>query len=332
MKPTDRLSFVSRSPAGLRAAAALCAALTLCIAALSGCGRTPGATGQIDMGLVKQIRNELGQGAGGGAASAATRGTPTGWATLKGRFVLDGAAPAMQPIVMLNNKDMCPPAKTETLVVGSGGGIRDMLIFLDDKIPDDSAEPQPLWTHASYNLSAAASAAAGELLPQQQPQVVFDQKECRFLDHVFAMRSNQLLLIKNSDPFGHNTNLKTQDAARPFDKTIPPGSSAVHEPGGAEGRPFPVSCAIHPWMSAKMIIRDNPYFFVTRDDGVFEIRNIPAGVDLEFRIWQEQSNFLKQIKIGGKPENLSSGRYKVNLDPDEVLDLGDVMIDLAQFQ
>jgi hypothetical protein len=214
----------------------------------------------------------------------------------------------------------------ETVVVGPDGAIRDVLIFLDDQIPNDSGDAQPLWTHPSYNLAAATTTAAADLLPQQRPMLEYDQKNCRFLNHVFAMRSDQTLLIKNSDPFGHNTSLKPQDKARPFDLTIPPGSSTQYQPGGAERRPFPVACAIHPWMSARMIVRDNPYFFVTGDDGRFEIRNLPAGVDLSFRIWQEQGNFLKEVNVGGEVKKLPGNKYTLKLEADEVHDLGDVKV------
>jgi hypothetical protein len=298
-----------------------------------GCGQSGPPRPSLDMSLVNSLRAELGDGAlgGGGGASAASRGTPTGWATIKGTFRLTGgAAPAMPAIQMPNNKDMCPPAKLETLVVGGGGGIRDVLIYLDGNIPDDSGESAPLWTNPMYNLAANAGTDPASLLPQQRQQVVFDQKNCRFLDHVFAFRSDQALEIKNSDPFGHNTNLKPQDSARPFDKTIPPGSSTVYEPGGAEKRPFPVACAIHPWMAARMIICPNPYFAITDENGAFEIRGVPAGVDLEFRIWQEQANYLKEIIVNGKPpEKLSSGKYKLKLENDEVRNL-DVEVDVAK--
>lgn len=298
---------------------------------ITGCGGPSASNGKVDATLVNRIESKSGGAAGGAAGGVETLGTPTGWATLKGRFVVQGTPPAASPIPMGENKDMCPPAKTEVVVTGSGGELRNVLLYLDDDIPDDSGEAQPLWTHPSYNLANNAEAAPDTLLPQQRQEVVFDQKNCRFLDHVFAFRSNQGLRIVNSDPFGHNTNLKPRDKARPFDQTIPPGASTVYEPGGPEKRPFPVSCAIHPWMSARMIIRDNPYFAVTGEDGTFEIRNIPAGVKLSFRVWQEGANYLEDVTVNGQQTEWSKGKLEVTLDPDEVRNL-DVLVNASAFQ
>lgn len=306
----------------LAAAAAFCA-----VAALAGCGRSGPPRPTLDMSLVKQIRSELGEGGGGGASAGAAKGTPTGWATIKGAVRLTGSAPTMAVIPMPNNKDMCPANKYETLVVGPGGGIQDALIYLDTKIPDDSGDPEPLWTNPMYNLAANAGKPPEDLLPQQRQEVVFDQKGCRFLNHVFAMRVDQKLDIRNSDPFGHNTALKPQEGARPFDKTIPPGGNAIYEPGGAVKRPFPVACAIHPWMSANMLVCANPYFAVTDQNGAFEIQNLPTGVELEFRIWQQAGN-IKTITLNGETVELKGGKLKRTLEKDEVWN---IEINISEF-
>jgi hypothetical protein len=310
---------------------AVLASLTA-VLAMAGCSKPQTDTnGVVDPTLVSTIEATLVEGASGGASAAETLGTPIGWATIKGRFVVRGNPPAPQPINMGENKDMCPPANTETVVVGPGGELRNVLVYLEDKIPDDSAEANPVWTHPDYDISKHAGTPPEDLLPQQRAEVEFDQKNCRFQDHAFAFRSNQTLRILNSDPFGHNTNLKTQDRARPFDQTIPAGASAAYTPGGTEKRPFPVSCAIHPWMSARMIIRDNPYFAVSKQDGTFEIQNVPAGVDLTFRVWQEGANYLEGVEVNGEKKPWPKGRLELKLDPDEIRNL-EVVVDASAFE
>ena len=99
----------------------------------------------------------------------------------------------------------------------------------------------------------------------------------------------------NSDPVGHNTNIAGGGTAATINATIPAAKSyAMYEPGGESPEPFAVSCSIHPWMSAQMIVRDSPYFAVTKPDGTFEIANVPAGVPLEFRVWQEKSKIPRK--------------------------------------
>ncbi|MEQ8785873.1 MAG: hypothetical protein RIC55_06225 [Pirellulaceae bacterium] len=307
--------------------------LAAVVLAVAGCGSPQTASnGAIESSLVSKIDATLGGGGGAVAASAAeTLGTPDGWATIKGRFIVRGNPPAGTPISMGENKDMCPPATTETVVVGPGGELRNVLIYLEDDIPDDSAEAEPLWTHADYDIAKNADKPADELLPQQRAEVEFDQKNCRFLDHMFAFRSNQAMKILNSDPFGHNTNLETKDKARPFNQTIPAGGSVVYEPGGTEKRPFPVSCAIHPWMSARMIIRENPYFAVSKEDGTFEIRNVPSGVKLGFRVWQEGAEYLEDVELNGEKTTWSKGKLELQLDDGEVRNL-DVVVDASAFE
>jgi hypothetical protein len=159
----------------------------------------------------------------------------------------------------------------------------------------------------------------------------FDQKNCVFLTHMFAMRSKQKAKILNSDPVGHNTNIQGGGRAGTINATIPSGSSATYEPGGEAPEPFGVSCAIHPWMSSRMIVRDSPYVAVTKPDGSFEIANIPAGVPVEFRVWQEKAKFLQDVSVNGKTEKWSKGRLKLTLQPDEQKELM-VVVDASAFK
>ena len=77
-------------------------------------------------------------------------------------------------------------------------------------------------------------------------------------------------------------------------------------------------------MRSYMLPLKNGYFAVTGKDGKFEIKNLPAGVPLEFQIWQEVPGGL-----GGATSNPNvrwkkqKGRFVVTLKPDtpEVLDL-----------
>ncbi len=159
----------------------------------------------------------------------------------------------------------------------------------------------------------------------------FDQKACIFLTHVFAMRSTQSVEIINSDPVGHNTNIQPNKGAQPSNNSLPANSTSVYSPGGQSPTPFPISCSIHPWMKAYMITRDNPYFAVTKADGSFEIKNVPAGVPLTFRIWQEKAGFIQEVTVNGAAETWKKGRYKTTLTDGQDVAL-DVQINAAAFQ
>ena len=66
-------------------------------------------------------------------------------------------------------------------------------------------------------------------------------------------------------------------------------------------------------MSSNLIVRDNGYFAITDASGNFEIPNLPAGVELEFRIWQEAGT-ISGVEIAGQP--VKKGRFKMTLPPE----------------
>ena len=66
-------------------------------------------------------------------------------------------------------------------------------------------------------------------------------------------------------------------------------------------------------MSSNLIVRDNGYFAISDASGNFEIPNLPAGVELEFRIWQEAGT-ISGIEINGAP--VKKGRFTMTLPPD----------------
>jgi hypothetical protein len=165
--------------------------------------------------------------------------------------------------------------------------------------------------------------------PDAQPgamtdEVIFDQKECVFLTHVVAIQTSQKLRALNSDPVGHNLMVAS------FNQTIPSGGFAIYEPLKEQRAPVEMRCAIHPWMQAWFINRDNGYFAVTNPDGTFEIANLPAGVPIELRVWQEKLGAVSNVTVNGEPTTWSKGKLALTLDPDTELELN-VVLDASQF-
>ncbi len=276
--------------------------LLLASGTLAGCSRSYQAATPPDMERALALREALGGGAvaTGSADNSGAMVEPTGWATLKGQFVISGPPPTPKPLpVSGSDAEVCAPGNkpvlSEEVVVGPNGGIKNVLIFLNSKLPSGE-EP---WTHPSAK-------------PGQEGVVEFDQKECTFLSHVLAMQSGETLKILNSDPVGHNTNLMPA-ANAPFNQIVSAGGSITYVPTQEEKTPIPVSCSIHPWMSAYILVRDNAYFAVTDENGNFEIPNLPAGVELEFRIWQEKAGFLNDVTIDG--QTVKKGKLALTLAP-----------------
>jgi hypothetical protein len=255
---------------------------------------------------VAEVRKALlGEGAGGAAAAAGPVGT--GWATLKGVFTYDGDPPEMKPTPGVNKDvEVCAP-----------GGHAP---------PEEWLKVDPATKGVANIVLYARNAARvhDDAGPSTEP-LVFDQKECVFLTHVFALTVDQPVTIKNSDPppVGHNTNIEGQNK---FNQTIPPGEGVPWSPKREEAAPQAVRCSIHPWMSAWVLPRKNAYFAVTAPDGTFEIPNLPAGEDVEIQVWHESAagnqHALVVDTADAKALKWSTkGRFKIKLEENEVREI-----------
>ena len=293
---------------------AACTAVSLC-----GCPRSLPPSVSVNDSTIETVRGVLEDGVsavGGGAG--AVLADPTGWATLTGTFKINGAVPPNPALKVDKDVEVCAPGGAGVLdnivVVGPGGTLQNVLVYLATKIPTDNSA----WIHESYEAARNA-------------EVIFDQKNCVFLTRMGVMWETQTLKILNSDPVGHNTNLDSKRGATGANITIPANFFAPYVPGNASPAPFPVSCAIHPWMRASMMVCDNPYFAVTDANGSFSIPNVPAGVELDFRVWHEKAGFIQAVTVGGASESWPRGRFKREIADGESVNL-DVTIDAGVFR
>lgn len=293
---------------------AVCTAVMLC-----GCSRALPPSELVNDTTITAVRGVLEEGVASGETGAVVvLADPTGWATLSGTFKVSGAVPPNKPLTVDKDVEVCAPGGRQVLddivLVGPGGVVQNVLVYVSSKIPSEN----PAWIHESYIAARGA-------------EVIFDQKNCIFLSRMGVMWSTQTLKVLNSDPVGHNTNLASVRGAQAANISIPANGSVLYQPGDASPAPFPVSCAIHPWMKASMMVCDNPFFAVTDANGVFSIPNVPAGVELEFRVWHEKAGYIQAVTVNNASEKWSKGRFTRNLsDGDEVK--MDVAIDASVFQ
>ncbi len=274
---------------------------TACLLLVSGCVRDLPPDGVPDKGTVNSIRESL-----SGDSTHADTGTaaaePTGFATFSGLFKLSGSTPSFPPLpVRGDDATMCAPSANSPLVrpvaVGPNRGLANVVVFLDmKKFPLDDDR----WIHPSF------AETAGDVLTGEAG---FDQKDCVFLTRVFTMRSTQTLDIMNSDPKGHNTNIAANGRARQFNQLIPPGAKIPYTPGGATKGVCKVGCNIHDWMGAYIFVSDHPYYAVTDENGRFEIPQLPTGVELTFRVWQEKLNNVENVKVGFDGDAIASKKW-----------------------
>jgi plastocyanin len=278
----------------------------LCLLLALGCGDSSKDTkSKKSSGKTSTSKKKSGAKKSSSAAKAAAP-VKEGWGNLKGRFVVDGDAPSQSDLTTKGEYCVDQKVLDETVVVGENGGIAGIVVYLYAK--RGSAAPEP---HESYAESANA-------------EVILDNKLCRFEPHVRLLRTTQTLVVKNSDPVGHNTKIDASENSA-FNQTIPTGSQLSVTMEKAERSPVPVSCSIHPFMKGWLIVQDTPYCAVTDENGEFEIENLPAGAHT-FQVWHEKLNNVQNVTVNGAEATWSKGRVEVVINGDETEDWGDVKI------
>src|SRR5262245_13584530 len=228
------------------------------------------------------------------------------WGNLKGRFLFNGKAPPPEKLNINKDQDFCgkpPPLVDESLVVSDKGELANVVIWVRG--------PRDVKVHPDYAKTA------------NDPAVI-DNNRCRFEPHVLGMRTSQPLEIRNSDKVGHNTNAGLTDGA--FNVIIAEGETSKKAAKSPEIAPVTIQCNIHSWMKGWLLVRPDPYFAVSDKDGKFEIKNLPAGTELEFAVWHEKPGWLKSAKIGDKTTD-QRGRFKYTVKPGDN-DLGDIKLDI----
>jgi plastocyanin len=224
-----------------------------------------------------------GQPAGTPAATpAATASKPVDAATagsVSGMVMLDGAAPKMKTINMAAEptcaKEHSTPAMTQDVVVGAGGSLQNVVVYLKGDF-------------SQYSFDAASAPA------------VIDQKGCQYSPHVLALRVGQPLNVTNSDQTTHNIHPVPANN-REWNQSQPPGSAPLNETFAREEIAVPVKCNVHPWMKSYIAVVGHPYFQVTGADGSFSLKNVPPGT-YTLTAWHESYGASEQMITVGASE------------------------------
>jgi hypothetical protein len=230
------------------------------------------------------------------------------WGTIKGRFVYEGKPTTDEKLTLTQDAAFCGKHNPvdERVVVGKDGGLQNVFVYLD---ADDDVE-----VHEDY------SSLKGKT-------VTLDNQGCRFAPHALTLWTEQELKVTNSDEgIAHNTNATKLFANRgkAFNTTIPNDKPLEVQFEKSEKYPVSVVCNVHPWMSAILLVRDNPYMVVSGEDGSFEIKNVPAGKQT-FIFWHEAKGNMRDLKVGDE-EASRKGEVELEVPAGETLDLGEIKV------
>jgi hypothetical protein len=234
------------------------------------------------------------------------------WANVKGRFVFDGDPPKASQLVVTKDQQICgaKPLFSEDLVVNPDNkGIQNVIVTLVTK------RGEKIDIHPDYEKDLGTS-----------PRM--DNLGCRFEPHVLAVRTNQKMIIGNKDPVGHNSQVNSLKNAA-INPLIPANQDVTHVFKQEETIPASVRCAIHPWMSAWIVVKDHPYVAISDKDGNFELQNLPVG-KWTLHIWQEKAGNIDQAKSKGKSVTWRRGRMDLTVKAGDN-DLGEFAIPAKVF-
>lgn len=236
------------------------------------------------------------------AATIASLAPAAEWGSVKGRFVVDGKAPELKPLVV-DKDQFCIDNKpeNEAIVLGEGNTLANVIVYL--RLPRTGK----VEIHPDYAAHA------------KEP-VVLDNKGCEFAPRITLVQVGQTLTVTNSDPTGHNTNISLFS----FNPVVPANGKIDIKATKESRLPEPVKCNIHPFMTGHLLCLKHPYMTATAEDGTFEIKNLPVGTH-ELQLWHEASGYVKDVATkAGKADR--SGRVKVKVAAGETLDLGDIKV------
>ena len=205
-------------------------------------------------------------------APAARAGSVTGTVTY------DGKVPNLKPLAM-DADPVCAskhkePVPNQALELGkSGNTMGNILVRVTSGLP------------------------AGKTYPAPKDPVVMDQNGCIYQPHVFALQQGQTFKVLNSDGVLHNVHALPKVNGQ-FNMAMPPNRKEAEHVFDKPEDPFPIKCDVHPWMTAFTVVSTNPFFSVTKEDGKFTIKDLPAGT-YEIEAWHE--------KLGKKTEKVTVG-------------------------
>lgn len=197
------------------------------------------------------------------ASAPAPTDTADGPGVIAGSVTFAGTPPKLKPPPM-DSDPQCvaePGATSELLVVGPGNGLGNVFVYVKEGLGD--------------RRYAVPSTPA-----------LLDQKGCRYVPHVFGVQVGQTVLLSNSDPLIHNVHAMPKNN-REFNFGQPAKTPPVSRVFNQAEIGLPFKCDVHGWMNAYVNVVPHPFFAVTKDDGSFEIKGLPAG-SYTLELWHER--------------------------------------------
>jgi plastocyanin len=209
-----------------------------------------------------------------------------GESTITGRVKFEGTAPAAR-VIRMDSDQLCMPEgpnTSEVIVIGPDNGLQNVFLYVKDGLGDRTFQAP-------------------------KTRVVLNQKGCKYSPHIFGAQVGQPVTIVNNDPTLHNVHaMPKANAEFNFGQT---------KKGMETTRTFdkpevmvPFRCDVHGWMNAYAGIVAHPFFAVSKPDGSFEIKGLPAGT-YTIEAWHEKLGTQStKVTVDGKAGAMAAFAFK----------------------
>jgi plastocyanin len=117
-------------------------------------------------------------------------------------------------------------------------------------------------------------------------KVVVDNKECAFVPRIQIGRAGGKVEATNSDQLLHNVNLQNKEAKKTLANVALPAPGMKQSKDLKDAGLVEVKCDVHEWMHAWIYVSPHPYAAITKEDGTFELTDVPAG-EYNAKVWHE---------------------------------------------
>jgi Carboxypeptidase regulatory-like domain len=217
------------------------------------------------------------------ALLVAPKVSAAGGGSISGSVKLSGTAPHMKGIDMSKDPYCVKqhennPVKMENVVVGSSGGLQNVVLYITEGLSSDAAST----------------------LSSEEPTV--DQHNCMYVPHVIALDVNQKFKVTTTDQTTHNIHPLPAPGTGNigWNKSQPPGAPPI-ETSWKAPEAISVKCNIHPWMHGWHVVVKGPYA-ITDENGSYTIKNVPPG-SYTVTAWQEEygTQTAKVTVAAGQP-------------------------------
>ncbi|HEV8677061.1 MAG TPA: hypothetical protein VGX21_23740 [Methylomirabilota bacterium] len=188
--------------------------------------------------------------------------TSAGAGTITGRVVFRGDLPRLVNVPVLKDHHACGSLiRSEALVVSRvNGGVLNAAVWIEGSPPVEA--------------------------PAAPAEALLENRGCRFVPHVLALRAGDELVITNNDDVLHNLRAWLLPDRRAVLNVVQPTPGQTTRQTIKRPGVMTLTCDTHVHMRGHLLAFDHPYFALTRADGEFRITGVPAGTH-RITLWHE---------------------------------------------